>query len=300
MRANVIGWSSRDALWVLGSRGPSRPRCAPRFVRGCRAPVPRTARRRSRRAARSTASSAAVRTDSPRRRGAARARRGCRHRSGRSGSRRTCRRRRRAGRRKPRRAPRVGDAAVRDDELRVRIGLDEAGEVVGDGRQAAAAVDQDGDSPLGREGEHGCEALVVQEELLRTRVELDAAGAEVEAADRFLDRLLGQVEADERNEGPPSARLRPASGRWRPGSRGGGRARPCRRRTPAGSVALEERTRSSNGAVNPSMSRPTWTWASKRRGPSGMRASASSSYAAMRERAWASVSSTILSLAQSG
>ena len=60
------------------------------------------------------------------------------------------------------------------------------------------------------------EALVVQVERLRPGMELDAAGAEVEAARRLGDRLGGQVEADERDE-DAVARL---GGRERPVVRG--------------------------------------------------------------------------------
>jgi hypothetical protein len=94
----------------------------------------------------------------------------------------------------------VGDPAVRDDQLRAGVALHESVQVVGDGREAAAAVDEDRDSALGRQLEHGREALVVQQEALRPRVELDPARAEVEAARRLLDRLLGEVEAHERDQ----------------------------------------------------------------------------------------------------
>ena len=53
---------------------------------------------------------------------------------------------------------------------------------------------------LGRELEHRREPLVVEQELLRAGVQLDPAGAAVEAAHRLLDRALGQVEPDERDE----------------------------------------------------------------------------------------------------
>ena len=82
----------------------------------------------------------------------------------------------------------IGDAGVRDDQLRVRVRVDEACEVVGDRRQAAATVDEDRHAPLGRDREDRCEPLVVEHELLRARVELDAARAEVEAALGLLDR----------------------------------------------------------------------------------------------------------------
>ncbi len=96
----------------------------------------------------------------------------------------------------------VGDACVRDDQLRLRICVDEPLEVVGDRRQASTAVDEDRDAPFRGELEHRREARVVQEELLRARVELDAAGAEVEAARRLLDRSLVERKPDERDHPP--------------------------------------------------------------------------------------------------
>ena len=45
----------------------------------------------------------------------------------------------------------------------------------------------------------GREPLVVEQELLRARMELDAAGAQVEAAPRLLDRPLVEREPDERD-----------------------------------------------------------------------------------------------------
>ena len=77
------------------------------------------------------------------------------------------------------------------------VGVDEPEQAVRDRRQPAAAVDEDRHPPLGGEREHRREALVVEEELLRARVELDPAGAEVEAALRLLDRLLVEGEPDE-------------------------------------------------------------------------------------------------------
>ena len=52
----------------------------------------------------------------------------------------------------------------------------------GDRRQPATAVDQDRHAPLGRDREHRREPLVVEQEALRPRVELDPARAELEAA----------------------------------------------------------------------------------------------------------------------
>ena len=101
----------------------------------------------------------------------------------------------------------VGDARVGDDQLRLRISVGEAPEVVRDRRQAATAVDEDRNLPLGRQREHGCQSLVVEQEALGARVELDAARAEVEAPLRLRDRILPQVEPDERDQ-PPFGALR--------------------------------------------------------------------------------------------
>ena len=94
----------------------------------------------------------------------------------------------------------VGDARVRDDQLRFGIGVNEPREVVGDWREPAPAVDQDRHAPLRREREHRRQALVVEQEPLRPRMQLDPARACVEAAGRLLDRLFGEVEPHERNQ----------------------------------------------------------------------------------------------------
>ena len=101
----------------------------------------------------------------------------------------------------------VGDARVGDDQLRFRVRVGEAPEVVRDRRQAATAVDEDRNLPLGRQLEHRRQPLVVEEEALGARMELDAAGAEVEAAFGLRDRILSQVEPDERDQ-PPFGALR--------------------------------------------------------------------------------------------
>ena len=87
-----------------------------------------------------------------------------------------------------------------DDQARLGITVDERPQAVGDRRQATAAVDQDRHAPLGGEREHGAEPLVRGGELLCTRVELDPAGTEVEAAAGLLDRRLVEVEAHERDQ----------------------------------------------------------------------------------------------------
>jgi hypothetical protein len=89
---------------------------------------------------------------------------------------------------------------VGDDQLRLGVGVHEAHEMVGDRREAATAVNEDRHAPVGGQGEHGCETLVVQEEALRARVQLDAAGAEVETARRLVDRILREIEANEGDE----------------------------------------------------------------------------------------------------
>ena len=122
----------------------------------------------------------------------------------------------------------VGDPGVRDDQLRL-VGVHQARERVRDRRQAAAAVDQDRHLALGGQLEDGREPVVVEQELLGPRVELDPAGAEVEAARRLLDRALREVEPDERDEArrrsAPRSRASGRSGRESPD---GGRARPGR------------------------------------------------------------------------
>ena len=94
----------------------------------------------------------------------------------------------------------IGDARVGDDQANVGVAVDECGEMVADRRQAAAAVDQDRDVALDREGEDRVEALVTDRELLRARMQLDPAGAEVETADCLLDRALVEVEPHERED----------------------------------------------------------------------------------------------------
>ena len=84
--------------------------------------------------------------------------------------------------------------------------VDEAREVVGDRREPASTVDEDRYAPLGRDREHRREALVVEHELLRARVQLDAARAAVEAALGFVDGIFGQVEPDEGDH--PAVRAR--------------------------------------------------------------------------------------------
>ena len=63
-------------------------------------------------------------------------------------------------------------------------------------------MDQDRDLAVGRELEDRGEALVVQEELLRARMELDSSRAAVQHSDRLADRVLREIEADERDHPP--------------------------------------------------------------------------------------------------
>jgi hypothetical protein len=100
----------------------------------------------------------------------------------------------------------VGDARVGDDQ-RPLVAVHQPGQRVRDRRQPAAAVDQDRHLPVGRQLEDRREAIVVEQELLRPRMELDPARAEVEAAHRLLDRPLAEVEPDEGGE-PALRRLR--------------------------------------------------------------------------------------------
>ena len=103
----------------------------------------------------------------------------------------------------------IGDAGVGDDERRLRIGVVQPAEVLGDRRQPAPAVDEDRHAALRRQREDRLEPLVVEQEALRPGVELDPARARVERARRLLDRLLGEVEADEGDE--EAARSRSAA-----------------------------------------------------------------------------------------
>ena len=107
-----------------------------------------------------------------------------------------------------------------------------------DRRQPAPAVDEDRDAPLRRDREDRREPLVVQLELLRARMQLDSACAEVEAALGLLDRAVGQVEPDERDQ--PALRLARrtrACGRWRRG-RPGWRSGSSRQKTFAREIAV--------------------------------------------------------------
>ena len=92
----------------------------------------------------------------------------------------------------------VDDPRVGDDQRGRRMAVEKPAEGVGDRRQPSAAVDQDRDAPLGGQREDRLQPRVVGEEALRPGMELDPAGAEVDAAGRLLDRRLVEVEPDER------------------------------------------------------------------------------------------------------
>ena len=92
-----------------------------------------------------------------------------------------------------------------DDQPRLRVAVDHAREIIGDRRQPAATVDQHRHVSVGRELEDRREALVVQQKLLRAGVQLDALRAQVEAALRLADRVLGQVEANKGDQLPVRA-----------------------------------------------------------------------------------------------
>ena len=83
---------------------------------------------------------------------------------------------------------------MRDDQLRVGIAVDAPREIVCDRRQASSPVDENRHLALGRELEHRRQPLVVQQELLRARMQLDSARAAVEAPSRLADRIFGEVE----------------------------------------------------------------------------------------------------------
>ena len=77
--------------------------------------------------------------------------------------------------------PHIGDARMRDDQLHAGAALDEGVQVCGDRRQPAAAVDEDRHVVLDRELEHRHQPLVSERELLRPRMQLDAARPGVKA-----------------------------------------------------------------------------------------------------------------------
>ena len=157
-----------------------------------------------------------------------RRRRGGRGRAGRSGSRPTCRRRRPPCRAKPvGERGEVGDAGVGDDQLRVRVALDEPPR----GRRRSAAGRGrrgSGSAPCARRRARrsGESRSSFEQELLRPGMELDAARAAVEHA-RRLARSGPRRDRGGRTGSScrSSARRTPASGRCPRGTPDGGRAR---------------------------------------------------------------------------
>ena len=165
------------------------------------------ARDAARRAARGGASRAAGRTGSPRRRRSAPAARGAAGRAGRSRSRPTCRRRRRACPRSGARGSRGrrcrrgrGSAASRDASS---TSFSSPSAIGGRPRPAWMRI---GTRRSAASAKTGTSRSSFEQELLRARMELDPAGAEVEAATRLLDRPLVEVEPHERDE--PAVRAR--------------------------------------------------------------------------------------------
>ena len=69
----------------------------------------------------------------------------------------------------------VADRAVREDQHRAGVAQREVGEPVGERRQPAPGVDQDRHARLFGELEDVVEVAAVEDEVLRARVELDAA-----------------------------------------------------------------------------------------------------------------------------
>src|SRR4030095_4226988 len=108
------------------------------------------------------------------------------------------------------------------------------------------------------ETKRGRKPLVVQQEALRARVELDAPCAPVEAPDRFLDRRLVHVEPNERDQ--PAARPLPVLQRAVGRRAGSSMQNMNAREMPYVSMI---RASSSYWPEKPSMSCPRWTWASK-------------------------------------
>ena len=143
-------------------------------------------------------------------------------------------------------------------------------QALGDRGQAAPAVDEDRNAPLGSQREHGLEPLVVQQEALRPGMQLDPAGSGVERAHCLLHRARRQVEAHEGDEEPVRSSAA-FSVRSFAARKAGSRSGSSRQKAKARSTSQRWRkaARSSYGATIPSMSRPTWTCASNRVAPAG-------------------------------
>src|SRR5205809_395515 len=74
------------------------------------------------------------------------------------------------------------------------------------GRDPPSGVGDHRQPALGRQGEHRLEALVVEPELLRARVELDATRAAPKCALRLAQRLVGGIETAEGHQAAARAR----------------------------------------------------------------------------------------------
>ena len=172
----------------------------------------------------------------------------------------------------------VGDPGVGEDQLRAGVRVDEALEPFRDRRQAATGVDQDRNAALGGEREDGSEPLVVEQELLRARMELDPAGAEIEAAFAPPRSALRRARAARTGQGgPPSARRTRASGRCPRGSRVPVGLVEAEHVGARDAVAVHVPMSSSRRPTIPSMSVPRCVWASKMSRSSGRSARTRSS-----------------------
>ena len=114
-----------------------------------------------------------------------------------------------------------------DDQLRVRVGVDEAREVVGDRRQPAPPWIRIGTRRSAASAKTG-QPLVVQQEALRARVQLDPARAQVETAFGLADGVFRQVEPHERDKAALGALAVLEVRSFGARNPGAGRARPCR------------------------------------------------------------------------
>ena len=85
----------------------------------------------------------------------------------------------------------VDNRSVREDQRGLGIALGGGGQGLADRRHATAGVDQNRQAVLGRDLEHGREALVIDTEGLGARVQLDAAGTRTDRALRLGERIAG-------------------------------------------------------------------------------------------------------------
>ena len=96
----------------------------------------------------------------------------------------------------------VGDRGVREDHLRLRMLLDERGEVRGERSKAATRVEQDRDAAFGGEREGGAQVGMGDVEDAVRRVELDAGRASVERPLELCGEAVSRLGAAERDEPP--------------------------------------------------------------------------------------------------